>query len=302
MIIEALTIKLLRVLGQENVFINEPMKNHTTFRIGGPADLLVTPLNEVNVAFVVNICRENKIPFYVIGNGSNLLVSDKGVRGLVIKLFKGFSDIVVDGNNIKAKAGAVLSNVAAIAAKHGLSGMEFAAGIPGTIGGAILMNAGAYCREMKDVIVKTKFLDTENSFVECEEHEFSYRSSIFQKNAGIIVETEMVLKRKPSQQIFAEMQRLSRARRDKQPLNYPSAGSAFKRPCGSYAAKLIDDAGLRGFAIGGAQISQKHAGFVINTGNATSEDVCLLMDFVRDKVFDKFGVTLQREVRFLGEV
>lgn len=284
------------------MFEREPMKNHTTFRIGGIADVLITPKNISEISAAVNILKDKNIPFYVIGNGSNLLVSDKGIRGVVVKLFKNFSNILIEGNRVSAQAGALLSGVAAEAAKHGLSGLEFAAGIPGTIGGAVLMNAGAYGGEMKDVVVKTKYLDTDGDIKDCADHDFSYRSSIFQKNGGIILQTEMQLCEKCKEEIYEKMEKLSQLRREKQPLNYPSAGSAFKRPQGFFAAKLIDDAGLRGFKIGGAQVSEKHTGFVINTGDATCVDVCALLDAVQDMVLEKYGIQLQREVKFLGEV
>ncbi len=264
--------------------------------------MLITPKNVSEISAAVKLLKANNIPFYVIGNGSNLLVSDKGIRGVVLKLFRNFSNILVDGNTVSAQAGAPLSGVAVKAAKHCLSGLEFAAGIPGTIGGAVLMNAGAYGGEMKDVVVKTKYLDTKGDINICVDHDFSYRSSIFQKNGGIILQTEMLLSEKSKEEIYEKMESLFKARREKQPLNYPSAGSAFKRPQGSYAAKLIDDAGLRGFRIGGAQVSEKHTGFVINTGDATCSDICALLDAVHDIVFEKYGVALQREVRFLGEV
>lgn len=277
------------------------MKKHTTFKIGGPADVLVTPVSEEQIIACIALLRENNVPFYVVGNGSNLLVSDKGIRGVVIKLFRNFADIALEDTRIKAKAGAPLFGLVGLAAKNGLSGLEFASGIPGTIGGAVLMNAGAYGSEMKDVVVETKYLDTEGRVNTCREHEFSYRDSIFQRNGGIILETHIALSKRPSDEIYAEMNRLSALRREKQPLNYPSAGSVFKRPPSYYAGKLISDAGLKGFSVGGAMVSEKHAGFVINTGTATCAEVCALLDTVRDRVFEKFGVMLQREVKFIGE-
>ena len=283
------------------VLRNEPMSLHTTFKIGGAADFLVQPSTCDEIRGLVKLLREENIPFAVIGNGSNLLVSDNGFRGVVIKLLKNFSEIRADGETVYAQAGATLSALAAFAAERGLDGLQFASGIPGSVGGAVLMNAGAYGGQMSDVIVKTKYIDKNSEIRTAEEHGFAYRSSVFQKNGGIILETELLLRRGSKDEIYEKMRAFAEARREKQPLNYPSAGSAFKRPEGYFAAKLIDNAGLRGFSVGGAQVSEKHTGFVINRGTATEKDVSELLQKVSDTVFEKFGVRLEREIKFLGD-
>ena len=283
------------------VLKNEPMSRHTTFKIGGEADFLVQPSTVSEVCCCVKFLRKEKIPFAVIGNGSNLLVSDNGFRGVIIKLLKNFSQIREEDGLICAQAGATLSSLAAFAAERGLEGLQFASGIPGTVGGAVLMNAGAYGGQMSDVVVRTKYIDKSSEIQTAEEHGFSYRSSVFQKNGGIILETAMKLQHGNRDEIYEKMRSLAEARREKQPLNFPSAGSAFKRPEGFFAAKLIDDAGLRGFTVGGAKISEKHTGFVINRGGATQKDVSELMQKVSDTVYEKFGVRLEREIKFLGD-
>lgn len=247
----------------------------------------------------IKALKENGTDYYIIGNGSNLLVSDKGYRGAVIKLSRNFSKTSVDGTDIYAEAGAMLSGVSSLAAQNSLTGLEFASGIPGSIGGAVLMNAGAYGGEMKDVIVETEYLSSDLEIKKTREHGFSYRNSIFQKNGAVVLSTRMSLKPGNRDEINAEIQRLTLQRKAKQPLSFPSAGSAFKRPEGYFAAKLIDDAGLRGYSVGGAQVSELHTGFVINKGGATAEDVKKLLDTVRDVVYEKFGVKLEREIRYL---
>ena len=298
---ELLKNKFTEVLGEEAVLISEPMKKHTTFRIGGPCDIMLLPKSAEEIRDSVRILKENGIDYYIIGNGSNLLVSDKGFKGAIIKLSKNFSETRVNGCEIIAEAGAMLSGVSSLAAQNSLTGLEFASGIPGSVGGAVLMNAGAYGGEMKDVVVETEYLSNDLEIERTKEHGFSYRNSIFQENGGIILKTRMLLKQRNKDEINAEIQRLTAQRKAKQPLSYPSAGSAFKRPNGYFAAKLIDEAGLRGFSVGGAEVSELHTGFVINKGDATASDVLKLLDTVRDVVFEKSGVTLMREIKYIGD-
>ena len=280
----------------------EPMSSHTTFRIGGEADLFVSPgAEELEKLFA--IAREEQVPITVIGNGSNLLVGDRGVRGLVVEIGAGMSDISLSGNILTAGAGALLSKVANAAASAGLGGMEFAAGIPGSVGGAVTMNAGAYGGEIKDILKSVKVLTKDGQFkiLPVEELELGYRHSCIPEKEYVVVEAEFVLTEKPEQEIREVMQDLAGRRREKQPLEYPSAGSTFKRPEGYFAGKLIMDAGLRGYAVGDAQVSEKHCGFVINRGNAAAEDVKELISDVQRIVYEKFGVTLEPEVKIIGE-
>lgn len=293
--------ELKNIVGSGAVLINEPMKNHTTFRIGGPCGVMLLPESREEIRDAVKSLRDSGVKYYIIGNGSNLLVSDKGFDGAVIKLSKNFSKTVIKGDEITAEAGAMLSGVSSLAAQNSLTGLEFASGIPGSIGGAVLMNAGAYGGEMKDVVVETEYLADDLEIKTTREHGFSYRHSVFQENGGVVLKTRMVLKKGDKDLINAEIGRLTAQRKAKQPLSFPSAGSAFKRPEGYFAAKLIDDAGLRGYTVGGAQVSELHTGFVVNRGGATAADVSRLLDDVRDKVYEKFGVELQREIKYLGE-
>lgn len=283
------------------MLFDEPMSRHTTFKIGGKADVLVMPESEEEILSCLKYAKEKNIPCYVIGNGSNLLVSDKGIRGIVLQIFKNFSKVEVDGEIIIAQSGALLSKVAAVAAKNSLTGLEFASGIPGSIGGGVYMNAGAYGGEMRDVVVESRYIDGDFNIKVMKEHNFSYRHSIYQETGGIVLSVKMQLKKGNSESIYAEMGRLSDARISKQPTTMPSAGSAFKRPEGYFAAKLIDDCDLRGYSIGGAQVSEKHTGFVVNTGNATCSDVKMLLNHVKEIVFEKTGVLLQPEIKFIGE-
>jgi len=282
---------------------NAPMREYTTFQIGGPARLLIEPESVDALVSCYRILAENAVVPLVIGAGSNLLVSDKGIPGVVIRLAKSMSRIEIDGEYITAEAGVSLARLATEALSAGLSGLEFAGGIPGSLGGAVFMNAGAYGGEMKDVIVETTYLSKDGTVatVSGEEHAFGYRHSFFSEKGGIVLSARMKLTPKNPEEIRAAMKELSTRRRDKQPLNFPSAGSFFKRPEGHFAGKLIEDAGLKGTTFGGAQISEKHAGFVINTGGATAKDVCRLMDFVTEKVQTLYGVTLEPEVRMLGD-
>ena len=295
--------KLCSIVGEEQVLAEEPMKKHTTFRIGGPADFLVLPQTSQEIAEVTALCRKEGQPWYVIGNGSNLLVSDKGVRGVVIQLLRNFNRIEVSGEEIHVQAGAVNASVARQALDAGLTGFEFAAGIPGTTGGAVVMNAGAYGGEMKDILKEVTVLEEDGRVhtLAAEELELGYRTSIIKTAGYIVLEAKLQLKKGNPEAIRETMKDLTIRRTTKQPLEYPSAGSTFKRPEGYFAGKLIMDSGLAGYQVGGAQVSEKHCGFVINAGGATARDVRTLMDNVRDIVYKKYGVTLEPEVKFLGD-
>ena len=295
--------KFCTCLGSDNVKLQEPMSKHTTFRIGGPADFYLCPHSTKEVQQTVQICKEENLPYFILGNGSNLLVSDKGYRGVIIQLWKNFSDISVKDCCITAKAGALLSKVAAEALEEGLTGMEFASGIPGTIGGAVFMNAGAYGGEMKDIIKEVKVLDDQGEVrvLSNEEMKLGYRTSIVKEKGYTVLSAVLQLKKGDVSVIRETMEDLKNRRTSKQPLDMPSAGSTFKRPEGYFAGKLIKDSGLRGFSVGGAQVSEKHCGFVVNKGGATAEDVTALIREVQRRVKEKFGVELETEVRFLGE-
>lgn len=285
------------------VLRDEPMALHTTFRVGGPADLFFEPVSTSELSDCLRIARAQSIPVTILGNGSNVVVSDAGIRGLVISLGDAFAHIQRVDHTLVVQAGAKLSSVAAFAAREGLGGMAFASGIPGTIGGAVMMNAGAYDHCMGDIIVQTRFLDADLSerVVSGGEHEFSYRHSCFKATRRIITETVIMLYPAPVESILAEMSDLAARRRASQPLEYPSAGSAFKRPSGYFAGKLIADSGLKGFRIGGAEVSDKHAGFIINREHATATDVARLFHHVRSTVQQQFAVRLEPEVRFIGD-
>jgi UDP-N-acetylmuramate dehydrogenase len=292
--------KLSGILNPDQILMDEKMSAHTTFRIGGAADLLLEIRSEKELSDVVRILNGD---FFLLGNGSNLLVSDKGIRGAVIHLSKGFNNIDIKDNIITAKAGATLAGIARVAYDNSLTGFEFAAGIPGSLGGAIVMNAGAYDGEMKNVVRSVKLMDYNGNIVTKtnEEMHFSYRHSLLKEESYIVLEVEISLEKGNQADIKAKMDDLSQRRRDKQPLEYPSAGSTFKRPEGYFAAKLIDDAGLRGYSVGGAQVSTKHCGFVINTGNATATDVYTLINDVQDRVKKSSGVEIEPEVILVGE-
>mgnify|MGYP002510904153 FL=1 len=293
---------LQKLVGTEQVWAQEPMKKHTTFRVGGCARYLVEPGDVQQLSAVVNACREQKVPYYVVGNGSNLLVSDAGYNGVIIHLFKNMSEIRTEGNHMILQAGALLARAARTACREGLSGLEFASGIPGTVGGALVMNAGAYGGEMKDVVSRVTVLTSEGEPREYtkEQMAFGYRRSRLTEEAGIVGETEFTLHAGRTEEIQARMEELKEKRVLKQPLEYASAGSTFKRPEGHFAGKLIEDAGLRGFRIGDAQVSEKHCGFVINRGNASASEIAEVIRQVQDRVYAHSGVRLQTEVKFLG--
>lgn len=295
--------KLCVILGGENVLRDEPMSRHTTFRVGGPADYFVLPQSEEMLAAAVALAVEEGVPYYILGNGSNLLVGDKGYRGMMIQIYRGMDEVRVDQEQIYAEAGTSLARLAANAQKASLTGLEFASGIPGTLGGAVMMNAGAYGGEMKQVLVSVRVLTPEGEVRElpASELELGYRTSIFAKNKDIILSAVMKLEKGDSEQIRTYMEELKRRRTEKQPLEYPSAGSTFKRPEGYFAGKLIEDAGLRGFSVGGAQVSEKHCGFVINKDNATAADIVSLMEQVAERVERQAGVRLVPEVKRIGE-
>ncbi len=292
--------RLKEISGEKNVLKDELMKNHTSFKIGGRASYLVMPRSADEIISLIKCAREYEHPVFVIGNGSNLLVDDKGLFGVVIKLGSNFSKIFADGDTIEAYSGALLSKIANEALKHSLEGFEFASGIPGTLGGAVKMNAGAYGGEMKDVVIKTVYLDKNLNLCEkCgAEHMFSYRHSVFSDD-DIILKSYIKLKAGEKEEIRRQMLDLNGRRREKQPLSYPSAGSTFKRPEGYFAAKLIEDSNLKGKKIGGAMVSDKHCGFIINYDNASFDDVINLIDEVKKTVYQKFGVTLCEEVKIL---
>lgn len=294
--------ELQNVMGGSGIFMEEPMKKHTTFRVGGPADVLVQP-DETALAAILALCRQYHVSYSFIGNGSNLLVGDKGIRGVVIEMTDPMGNIEVDGTKITAQAGAMLSKIANTAASNGLGGMEFAAGIPGSVGGAVVMNAGAYGGEMKDIIERVYVLDENGAQLELDRDalDLGYRHSCIPDKKYIVTKVVLELVARDEAEIRSEMKELNEKRAEKQPLQYPSAGSTFKRPEGYFAGKLIMDAGLRGYQVGGAQVSEKHCGFVINKGDATAADICQLMRDVSDKVQAQFGVVLEPEVKMIGE-
>lgn len=300
---EHFVAEIRKILKPEQFFLDEPMKKHTTFKIGGPVDYLICPSSMEEVRAVLGLLRQHEIPFSILGNGSNVLVRDKGVRGAILKFQPCFAQMQAEGSRIIAGAGALLKDVAVFAAENGLSGMEFAVGIPGSIGGAIFMNAGAYGGEMKNIVSLVRSVDAAGSIhtFAASELELGYRHSIFHENGQVICEVELALQPGEKQEIEERMADLTNRREVKQPLEMPSAGSTFKRPAGYYAGTLIDQTGLKGLKIGGAQVSEKHAGFVVNTGDATASDVLALISEVQKRVFDAHGVKLYPEVRIIGE-
>lgn len=294
--------QLCKAAGEECVKIDEKMSRHTTFRIGGAAEYFVAPTSKEGVEAVLALCREQQLPFYVVGNGSNLLVSDDGVPGVILQIGNGLSDINFQEGRLTVQAGAMLTKVANLVAKQGYTGMEFAVGIPGTIGGAVAMNAGAYGGEIKDVIEKATVLTPEGCQLTLtkEELQLGYRSSKIAREQYVVLEAEFCLEPGDPEKIKATCEKNMKARIQKQPLEYPSAGSTFKRPEGYFAGKLIMDAGLRGFCVGDAQVSEKHCGFLINKGNATATEMKELMEQVQRKVKESYGVMLEPEVKMIG--
>ena len=295
--------KFCDLLGEERVFTGEAMSRHTTFKIGGTADLFKMQDKATDEGRIVKNCKERAIHYYIIGKATNNLVGAGGYRGAVIQIYKNMSAVTVEGTEITVQAGALLSSVAAAAKNAALTGFEFAGGIPGTMGGAVVMNAGAYGGEMKDVLTEVTVMDEEGEIVTlpADKLELGYRTSIIKTAGYIVLEAKLQLKEGNPEVIRETMKDLTIRRTTKQPLEYPSAGSTFKRPEGYFAGKLIMDSGLAGYQVGGAQVSEKHCGFVINAGGATARDVRTLMDNVRDIVYKKYGVTLEPEVKFLGD-
>lgn len=296
----------VNIVGDENVVVNEPMSKHTTFKIGGNADFFTTPRTVQQIKEIITYCRQNEILYFVIGNGSNLLVSDDGFRGVIIQLYDKFNNIEYADNGqkfiVKAQAGVMLGRLGNELLKRSITGFEFATGIPGTIGGAVMMNAGAYGGEMKDIIVSASLMDHCGNVVTLNNSqlELGYRTSIVSIKDYIVLEAVFELDKGNQEEIKNKLNHLSTQRKEKQPLELPSAGSTFKRPQGYFAGKLISDANLMGYTVGGAQVSKKHAGFVVNIGNATAQDIIKLTDDVRSKVKERFGVELELEVRKLG--
>lgn len=294
---------LLNIVGQENVKLDEPMKKHISFRVGGPADILVKPTSETQLSDIMVLIKKEKIPYLIIGNGSNLLVKDGGIRGVVIEISNNFNNFDIKGTNVKIQSGALLSVVGKAVLREELKGFEFAAGIPGTLGGAIAMNAGAYGGEMKDIVKSVKLMDTDGNIFEFtnEQMEFEYRKSILSRTDYIVLCVEIELQKGNYDEIKSTMMEFTQRRVSKQPLSLPSAGSTFKRPEGHFAGQLIEECGLRGLTLRGAQVSEKHCGFVVNLGNTTAKDLLELMYVVKSTVNAKFGIMLEEEVRILGE-
>lgn len=302
MISGAVVEALQRYVPRDNIHLQEPMAGHTTFRIGGPADCFLQIENEEQLKGVQHYLNLVGVPYFVLGNGSNLLVSDSGYRGIILQIGPKMSEIVVAGGRMVAQAGALLSQAAHVAMEHGLTGLEFASGIPGTVGGGVMMNAGAYDGEMSQVVTQVRVISKDGETMELDRAtmEFGYRTSTIRNNSFIVTEVTFELQKGDKDVIKARMEDLMVRRRDKQPLEYPSAGSTFKRPEGHFAGKLIADAGMRGFRIGGAEVSHKHCGFVVNTGSATAQDVRNVISEIQTRVKDKFRVDLETEVVFLG--
>lgn len=292
-----------KILQKGEIKYDEPMRKHTSFRIGGPADFFIRPGDIEELKQVIQCCKKESVPYYIIGNGSNLLVKDKGFRGCIIQIYDNFKEVHIDGTKVTAQSGVLLSRLSNVILAESLTGFEFAHGIPGTLGGAVFMNAGAYGGEMKDVIQYATVMDLEGNIFQLanEELELGYRTSIAQKKGYIVLEVVMQLQKGEYDAIKKRVNELTHQRTTKQPLNMPSAGSTFKRPPGYFAGKLIMDAGLRGYRIGGAQVSEKHCGFVVNTGDATAKDVLDLIAYVQKKVKEQFEVQMETEVLIIGE-
>lgn len=300
--IQYFVAELNKFMDEDDIKIDVPMKKYTSFKVGGNADLFITPKKYENVNKIMNLCKANNVNYYIVGNGSNLLIKDGGIRGVVIKLSK-LNKITIDGENITAQGGASIGTVSLKSRDESLTGLEFACGIPGTIGGAVAMNAGAYNGEIADVIESVLVMDNDGQILRLnkEELELGYRTSAILKHNYIVLEANFKLQKGDHEKIATRISDLMRRRREKQPLEYPSAGSTFKRPEGQFAAKLIQDSGLKGTQMGGAQVSDKHSGFIINKDNATAKDILDLIHFVEKTVKEKFDVELEPEVRIWGE-
>lgn len=300
----SLTLEAKRALTEKctDTVFEEPMSRHTSFKIGGPADALVQPSGTEEIGNIISICKHYGIEYFIMGNGTNLLVSDAGYRGVIIKLQKNMDSIRIDGAQITAGAGVLLSQLASAALKASLSGFERLGGIPGTLGGAVYMNAGAYGSEMRDVVVSSTYIDADGNVgtVEGEAHQFGYRHSVYSSSDKMVVSAALQLAPGKYEEIKEEMNEYTKRRCDKQPLTFPSCGSTFKRPEGHFAGALIEAAGLKGYSIGGAQVSEKHAGFIINKGGATASDVLRLVEHIQSEVFKTSGVRLECEMKTLG--
>lgn len=286
-----------------DVNMDESMKTHTSFKTGGPADILVKPISIDEIKGVLMYCKDHSVPYYVIGNGTNLLVKDKGIRGVVIKISYNMNKFTINEDRIIADAGASIIALSQVAYKNGLSGLEFACGIPGTVGGAVRMNAGAFKGEMCEVVESTVYLDNECNIITIDnsEHEFKYRDSIFGNNPYVVLQSTLKLQKGNPDEIKEKMDHNTKIRKEKQPLGTYNAGSSFKRLDGYFPGKLIEDAGLKGYSIGGAKISTVHANFLVNDGTATSKDLLDLYSYVQSIVFEKFNVMLEPEIQILGE-
>lgn len=284
------------------ILYDEPMKNHTTFKIGGSCDVMIFPQNEEQILNALKLIKQNGFAYRIIGNGSNLLVSDDGLREVVIKLHDNFNDMKITGDTLKAQSGALLSAVSKLAINNSYAGFEAVSGIPGDIGGAITMNAGAYGTEMKDIVHRVKVIDTDLNvkYFNCDEMDFSYRHSRVQDEKLIVLEVEFLLKKGDQEEIFRNYHEYTERRTSKQPLELPSCGSVFKRPEGHFAGQLIDEAGLRGYRYNDAMVSEKHCGFIVNVGEAKCSDVVAVIEHVQKVIMDKFDVKLEPEVRIIG--
>lgn len=291
------------VIPEERILFHREMKDYTTFRVGGEAECILLIQQEEELRKLVIYLNRIEQDYFILGNGSNLLVGDKGYRGIVLKFDGPMEEIAVDGTRVTARAGALLSQVAVAAREHSLTGLEFAAGIPGSIGGGVVMNAGAYEGEMKQIVEAVRVMDRDGEIITLDNDtmEFGYRTSIIKNRSFIVLEVAMRLAQGDGGRISAKMEELAALRRSRQPLEYPSAGSTFKRPEGYYAGKLIMEAGMRGYRIGGAQVADKHCGFVVNTGGATAADIREVIEEVQERVRERFHVSLEPEVVFLGD-
>lgn len=300
--------KIETIVGGENTKMNEPMKLHTSMKIGGPADLLVSPENSLALGKILQLCKEEKVPYFIMGNGTNLIVSDEGIRGAVIKTKDRFNRYTLHENPegqgyvMEAETGALISQLSFAALENGLAGLEFASGIPGTLGGALIMNAGAYGGEMKDVVIKTQYISSDGKIevLVGEQHQFGYRSSFFQKKGVIAVKSWLKLDKEEKEKIRERVENMAARRTKTQPLDVPSAGSIFKRPEGYYTAQLIEKCGLKGYSIGGAQVSLKHCGFIVNTGNATAKDVVGVIRHIQNTIKSRYNLDLETEVKIVG--
>ena len=301
MVSDAVIEALKGFVPEENIYLQEPMAGHTTFRIGGPADCLLQLESEEQLKNVQRYLNIVEVPYFVLGNGSNLLVSDHGYRGIVLQIGQKMSSIQVEGCRITAQAGALLSQVAKAAMESGLTGLEFASGIPGTVGGGVVMNAGAYDGELSQVVTQVNVVSSQGESLEFNNAtmEFGYRTSALRKNSFTVTSVIFELKPGDKPRIQAKMEELAAKRRAKQPLEFPSAGSVFKRPEGYFAGKLVMDAGMRGYQTGGARVSDKHCGFIVNVGKATAQDVLDVICEIKERVRERFGVDLETEIIYL---